>query len=295
MAYETTVTQEDEQNKKRGMIISVAIHVVMVMLALLPLLTFPDPPPGQEGILVNLGLPDQGQGIENAGPATPEAEEEPEQPREEAATPPPTKSEPEPQTPEKEVITTEDPNEVAIRKEKERQKQAEEARKERERQEQLEKERQRQAELDRQRQEQARKEKEAADFKENIGGLFGEGEGKGNTGTSGNQGDPGGDPDASKLEGISTGSGLVGGGLGNRGVARSHKPQDTSQDQGSVVVKVCVDRAGKVISAEFTQRGSTATSSRLKQLAVNSAQQWRFQPGDVDKQCGTITYRFVAK
>ena len=128
-------------------------------------------------------------------------------------------------------------------------------------------------------------------MKNTIGGLFGEGEGKGNTGKPGNQGDPGGDPNADRVTGISTGSGVVEG-FGGRGVVRSDKPQDNSQDQGTVVVKACIDSNGNIISAEFTQAGSTATSSRLKQLAVDSAKRWKFAPGNVDKQCGRIIFNF---
>lgn len=290
MAYDTSVTRDDEQNKKRGMIISVALHVVIIMMALLPLLTFPDPPPGQAGILVNLGLPDEGQGVENAGPAEPAVSEETPQPPQEEAAPPPPASKPEPE-PKKEVITTEDPNQVAIRKEKER--------KERERQQQIEEQRREQERLEQERREQEAREKaareakerEAQELKNTIGGLFGEGEGKGNTGKPGNQGDPGGDPNADRVTGISTGSGVVEG-FGGRGVVRSDKPQDNSQDQGTVVVKACIDSNGNIISAEFTQAGSTATSSRLKQLAVDSAKRWKFAPGNVDKQCGRIIFNF---
>ncbi|MCO6492024.1 MAG: energy transducer TonB [Phaeodactylibacter sp.] len=294
MAYDTSVTRDEEQNKKRGMMTSVAIHVFLIMLALLPLLTFPDPPPGQAGILVNLGLPDEGQGTENAPPAESVAEDIPDQPEEEVTPPPadPKPSKPEPE-PKKQVITTEDPSQVAIRKEKER--------KERERQEQLEQQRREQERLERERREQEAREKaereakerEAQQLKDAIGGAFGggDGSGKGNTGKPGNQGDPGGDPDADRVTGISTGSGVVEG-FGGRGVLRQDKPQDNSQDQGKVVVRACIDSNGNVISAEFTQAGSTATSSRLKQLAVSSAKKWKFAPGSVDKQCGTITFNF---
>ena len=59
---ETAITQQEEKNKKRGMTVSIAVHIALIILALIPILTFPDPPPGQEGILVNLGLPDVGGG-----------------------------------------------------------------------------------------------------------------------------------------------------------------------------------------------------------------------------------------
>ena len=51
---------QEEKNRRRGMIISVVLHILVILLALLPFLTYPDPPPGQEGLLVNLGLPDEG-------------------------------------------------------------------------------------------------------------------------------------------------------------------------------------------------------------------------------------------
>ena len=294
MAVDTSVTAQDEQHRKRGMMISVALHVALIMLALLPLLTFPDPPPGQEGILVNLGLPDEGQGTDNAGPAAPVAEDVPDDPQPEEAAPPEETSPVEPE-PEREVVTSDD-SDVKVKKEEDKKKKEQE----RKRQEELEQKRKEEAakkEAARKAAEaKAAKEREAQALKDMLsGGLSGDGEGKGNTGKAGNQGDPNGDPNSDILEGISTGSGKVGGGLGSRGVTKTHKPQDNSQAQGTVVVKVCVDRSGNVTSAKLTQAGTTATSNRLKNLAISSAKKWKFSPGQVDKQCGTITYNFKAQ
>jgi len=279
---------QEKIHKRRGQIVSAIFGALIILLLLLPLLEYPIPPPGQEGITVNLGLPDIGDGAENAGPSAP-AVSEPE-PQEESTPPPP--SEPEQATEpahEEEVITSDEPDDVAIQEQRE---------KERQRQEELQ--RQRQEERERQRQEEERRKREAAEqakkdeankLKDKLGGLFGGGEGKGNTGKEGNQGDPEGDPNADRLEGISTG-GQVGGGLEGRGVRTAPKITDNSQDQGKVAVRVCVDRNGNVISAEFTQRGSTATSSRLKDKAIANAKRWKFSAGSVDRQCGTITYDF---
>ena len=293
MAVDTTVTSRDEQHKKRGMIISIAIHITLLMLAVLPLLTFPDPPPGQEGILVNLGLPDQGSGDENAGPAATQAEELPDNPQEETS--PPEESAPSEPEPQKEVVTNDD-SDVKIRNEKNKKKQEED----RKRKQKLEQQRKEQEAKEKAAKEAAERkaaqEREAQALKDQLkGGLSGNGGGKGNTGKDGNQGDPNGDPNSNILEGISTGAGKVGGGLGSRGVAKTHTPQDNSQDQGTVVVKVCVDRAGNVVSAKLTQAGTTATSARLKNLAISSAKKWRFSKGDQDRQCGTITYNFRAR
>lgn len=307
---EAIVSHQEQKNKRRGVTTSVIVHILLILLALWPLLTFPDPPPGQEGILVNLGLPDIGEGDNNAGPAVP-AEPEETQPEEVEEDIPETEesvpeevSEPEPveKPVEKEVVKTEDPNELALKRKKEeerkRQEEADRKKKEAEAKKIRDAEAKRKAAEEaeaKRKAEEARKKAEADALKDQIGGLFGDGEGKGNTGKPGSQGDPNGDPDASKLEGISTGRGQVGGGLGSRGVAKTHTPTDNSQKQGTVVVKVCIDKSGNVISADFTQGGSTTNDATLKRIAINSAKKWRFQPGNVDKQCGTITYNFRVK
>lgn len=303
---DTTVGKYEEKNKKKGMLISILLHILLVLLIILPILTYPDPPPGQEGILVNLGLPDVGQGSDNAAPAetveseVPEkADSEPEAAEPAPAEPTPEKVvTPEPQV-EKEVIKTEDPEAIALKKRLEEKKRE---------QEELERKR-REAELQRQREEEARKKAEAearrkaeeerkrkeAELKNKIGGLFGDGEGKGETGKPGNQGDPGGDPNSKILEGVSTGSGVVGGGLGNRGVAGRPKVSNPTQRTGRVVIEVCVDSNGNVISANYTQRGSTTTDSQLQSVAIENAKKWRFTESSISKQCGTITYDFKVK
>lgn len=273
------------QNRRFGRLMSALIHLALLLLLLLPILTYPDPPPGAAGILVNLGLPDEGSGEENAPPAeaTP-AENSPPVPEPE---PQPKEVPVPPQQPVKqpEVLTTTDPEAIALKR-KEEERKAEEAREA--------KERAAAEAAKKAAEEKARKDaEEAQKTKDGIASLFGSGKGK--TGTPGNQGDPNGDPDASKLEGISTGSGTVGGGLGDRGLVSSPRISDASQKQGTVVVRVCVDKTGKVIEAEFTQRGSTSPDPTLKRLAVENARQWRFAEGAVDKQCGTITYRFVVQ
>ncbi|MGB3545670.1 MAG: hypothetical protein WBA17_01780, partial [Saprospiraceae bacterium] len=194
------------------------------------------------------------------------------------------------------VVTTEDPAAVALRKRQEAE------RKERERQEADQREQQRREQA---RQEQAKREREAKEaaerarraeadrLKGEVGGLFGSGGGKGNTGTNGNQGDPNGDPNAGALEGVSTGSGKVGGGLGGRGVESAPRLNERFTKQGTVVLNVCVGADGRVVSAEQTLRGSSGqTTPDMVSSAISNAKAWRFSAGDVDKQCGTITYNF---
>ena len=284
--------RKEEQNRRKGMITSVIIHTLLLAILILPLLTYPDPPPGQEGILVNLGG-DFGQGDENAPEGEPEAAVE-------EVTPPTPEPQPEPEpvkqpqkevvkekpvtkpTPTKEVVKTEDPNAVALRKQKE-----EEARVK------AQQEAEAKAKADAEAKAKADAEAKAKALKDKLGGAFGggEGSGKGNTGQPGNQGDKNGDPNAKNLEGISTGAGQVGGGLGNRGVVSSPRIQDNSQKTGVVVIKVCVDANGNVTTADFTLSGSTTQDSQLRDLAIRNARSWKFAKGD-DGQCGTIRYEF---
>src|SRR5690606_8890900 len=127
-----------------------------------------------------------------------------------------------------------------------------------------------------------------------YGDLLGTG-GKGNTGKPGSQGDPNGDPNSNILEGISNGSGRVGGGLGNRGVLHEPRIEDRSQKTGRVVISVCVDKSGKVIRAEYTQKGSTTTDSELREIARKAALQFKFTTSEIVEQCGTITVDFKVK
>ena len=84
-------------------------------------------------------------------------------------------------------------------------------------------------------------------------------------------------------------------GFGNRGVTPGPKPSDNSQATGVVVVRVCVDANGKVTSANFTQKGSTTSDSRLRAIAEKNARKFKFDRGPTDKQCGFITYDFRVK
>ena len=268
---------EEKRNRTKSRWWSILIHIGLVLLALLPLLTYPVPPPGQKGILVNLGNPDTGQG-EKPAPETPtEIPESSQEPVEEVENIPvkPVETAPPPEKPQEKLTSDSDIILERKKREEERKKEEEEAAKK--------------AEEENAAREKARLDAEAAKTKSDIGGLFG---GQGNTGKPGQQGDPEGDPNEERLQGISTGAGVVGGSLGNRGVVTIPKIKDKSQKEGKVVINVCVDKAGKVISADFTQRGSTSTDPTLVKLATENARLWKFMPGDTDRQCGTITYQF---
>jgi outer membrane biosynthesis protein TonB len=230
------------------------------------------PPPEQEGLLVNLGLLDEGQGNETPKGTNEKVIPEP--------SPTPTEIQktvqPVPASkPAKQVaqntVTSNEQNEILVREAKARQ----------------------QAEADAQRKaaEEANRQASFNKTKQSYGDLLGTGS-KGNTGKPGSQGDPNGDPNSDILEGISNGSGRVGGGLGSRGVLHEPKITDNSQKTGRVVISVCVDKSGRVIKATYTQKGSTTTDSELQKIARDAALQFTFTKSDIEEQCGTITVDF---
>src|SRR6056297_155191 len=104
---------------RRGLIGTTIIHGLILALLILGGLTFPDPPPEEEGVLVNFGTDDSGFGtVEPIGDESNQGSPEPEVleniPEEVAATPPPepvvTESQPADQTQDvEEVVVKEDP------------------------------------------------------------------------------------------------------------------------------------------------------------------------------------------
>lgn len=281
-----TETSRERDDKQRSLMISIGIHLLFLLLLIfLPAFTYEDPPPEQPGVLVSFGMPDVGQGDDKPAAqmddpdVVEQALEEQEMPTSSA----PTVNESTP-----DVLTTKSPSEIAMEAAKERQLREEQ---DRIAQEEALKKAQQEAEQKRLAEEAAEKAR-FAEAKKQFGKIL-DGKGKGNTGTPGNQGDPLGDPNAKALEGISTGTGNVGGGLSGRGVLYVPKIEDKSQESGTVVVRVCVDRNGDVLTADYTQKGSTTTDAHLIDIAKKSARKYKFTPGSNDKQCGTISVKFI--
>ena len=272
--------EKEKKERRKAMLLSFLFHVATIILLMLPLLKYPDPPPGQDGILIALGNPDEGTGpIEPGGPEEPTPVEQKEEP----------KPEPKPKVevkPKEKVKSTEplvSDQELEINRKKAIEKKEKEERDLKEKQETAERIR-----IAKEREEaNKREEQEAAELIKNIK--------KGSGGTSGKSGKGGqvnGDENGKVEEGISTGTGMVGGGLGGRGVVSSPILKDDSNNRGSVVVAICLDKDGNVTEAKFQLQGSTITSGKLRDLAVSNARQWRFKPGNEERQCGNITYSF---
>ncbi|MCB0636899.1 MAG: hypothetical protein KDC54_09800 [Lewinella sp.] len=288
------LTLREKANIQRGRVAGVAMLIFLILVLIVPLFFYQNPPPGQEGIQVNLGIPDIGMGEDLNAPVA----ENPEvQPSEDDPVPEPVEEtvpltaaeDPAPEQ-QREVVTTEDPAEVALRRQQEREAAERRAQEEADRRAREEAERRAQEEAARR----AQQEADANRTRNEIGGLFNSGSGGGNTNTPGDGGATDGDPNESAIGTKSFGSGTVGGGLGSRGVSRSPQLTENSQKSGVVVVELCVNANGTVDpgSVRFTQRGSTTTDSQLVNAAIRNAKQWAFTSGSVDRQCGTISYNF---
>lgn len=292
---EVALENQTERNNKRTSAIITAIVMALLMLILFyPFLSFAvDDPDEISGIMINLGTPDSESFGDEIGAAPTESEENVDDSADVAEDVPDDSEEPAPiadaSTNVPKDAATDDKESVAAKKEKE--KKAAEAKKkaEAEAKKKAAAEAKKKAE-----EEKKRKEKELADKKKELSDLLGGGDGN----DSDTNGDKDGEPDKANLEGISTGTGDIGGGLSGRDVRSRPTITDKSQATGKVVVKVCVNAAGKVISATKTQAGTTATSQTLIKKAVEGAKKYTFSPAsatDQDKQCGTITFNFKVK
>ncbi len=130
----------------------------------------------------------------------------------------------------------------------------------------------------------------------------GTGTGSGDGNQSGDQGSPDGRPDG-QPDGSGTGTGGEGfagdgfiGKIDGFKAVGTYTPDNNKQEFGKVVVKVCVDKAGKIISVKGGQRGTTNPSSYLNSLSEQAARRFKFQRigTATNVNCGFITFNYKA-
>lgn len=312
---------------RRGTIATIVYHILLLLLLVFTGLTFPDPPPEEEGILVNFGTDDSGFGEfeprgddQQAGEPDEPVVEESQEVIEDFVEPipepvsEPVVTQPEP-TP---VDHTQDVEEVKVKEEpkptpEELQREREEReriQREREEQERIEKERLEQERIEREkREEQERIERERqaqADKIKNAGqsafGNKGVGETDGSQGISGgngNQGDPNGSPDS---DNYATGGGLGNNpysyGLGNR-KSRGTWPLPNMSgcevtQKIEVTVEIQVDRDGNVIGTPTVLK-ATYQDKCIWDMVVEAARKSKFTADQAAayRQKGWIRYIIV--
>ena len=93
-----------------------------------------------------------------------------------------------------------------------------------------------------------------------------------------------------------SGNGIGGGySLGNRKAISKPRPNNACSDEtGTVIVEITVDRNGNTINAIAGIRGTTITAKCLKDEAKKAAMNTKWQPSNdaPDKQVGMIKYNF---
>ena len=116
---------------------------------------------------------------------------------------------------------------------------------------------------------------------------------EGNTTGSGNMGKEGGDPNSNRYDGA-PGKGGAGFSLAGRSARALPSPNNSTNKEGKVVVKIWVDREGNVTQVSAPEKGSTVTDAGLVNQAKAAAKAAKFssKPDAPEVQTGTITYVF---
>ena len=283
------------RERKQGLLISALIHIVLAILIIFVTFRIKMPELSEEGLLVNFGYDETGQGLYEPAP----------QP---AAPPPPAPSEADQGA--EEAILTQDFEEAPVVEKKEPD--PEELRKQAEARAAAEKRRQEEAlaaAKQRRDQEIADSIKRVEDAQRQItqtsnaraASAFGNASNTGTTGQNqgvaggqGNQGVPEGTVGADRYgPGGGTGDSNISYNLGGRGYQSLPKPPYDYQGEGRVVVEVTVDQSGRVTNARAGITGSTTTDDYLLRVAREAALKARFDSSpNTPIQKGTITYIF---
>ena len=291
----------DTRHKKKSFTLTTILLSVLLLLLFYIGLTYLDPPI-ENGITVNFGSMDYGMGDKQpikkvkSQPAETETKEEEEVVEEKpAAQPEEVAEEDVTEKATEKLLTQEDEESIKIKQQEAAKREAEEAaRKAQVKAEQLARE-QKAAE------EKAQQEKEAKKKKldELMGGLNeSDGEVQGSEGDdnmAGDKGQPGGDPYATSYYGSpGSGSGTGGYGLNGRILAEKGKVQQDCNEEGRVVVKITVDRNGKVINATPGVKGTTNSHPCLLEPEKKTAfmHTWNPDSNAPSQQIGFVVVNF---
>lgn len=303
--------REIPSEKKKGLLGTAILHTALFILLIAFAFTPPKPTDREEGILVNFGTDETGQGLiePSGGPAAVEA------------VPPPPAKKPKIVQNDEPLLTQNNEEAPEVKKvdpeaAKRKREKIEADRKLREQMEAERKQKQ-QEELERKRIEAEQKRQSdimnrtrtALANAKNAGSGEGDATGPGkNSGTNskgegegtgpGNQGVPYGSVD-SKIHGEGHGLGTNGISydLQGRGFRSLPNPKYDYQGEGRVVVDVSVDRSGNVVQATPGTKGSTTLDEYLLRVAKEAALKAKFdpKPNAPAIQKGTITYIFILK
>lgn len=292
----------DTRHKKKSFTLTTLLLSVLLLLLFYIGLTYLDPPE-ESGIAVNFGTMEFGSGEQQPQekiksepldiPEPPaeaeqiqeEVEEEVEEVVDEVVKEQPTEK----------VLTQESEESIRIRQQKEAKRKADaEAAK-------VKAEAQRKAQERRDAEERLRKEQEAKKKKlDAMMGGIGKSDGtasgsEGNDDKAGDKGQPDGNPYATTYYGApGSGTGTGGYGLSGRSLVTKGKVQQECNEDGRVVVKIIVDRNGKVIKATPGVKGTTNSAPCLLEPARKTAfmHKWNLDSNAPSQQIGFVVVNF---
>ena len=276
---------KDYFNKhKRGIIGTTFFHVIILIIVIIFGFTTPLPLPEEEGILINFGTDDVGEGFV-----------EPKKSEIAHTVSKKTIAAQSQSKAEKEIVTQDIEESVSVENSIKKEKKIEKAEiKESEKKSQEQVVAKEEIEKKSEPEEKPREVNEQALFKgrSNNNSTQSEGNKKG----TGNQGKPEGSINSKNREGSGQGDSGNKWSLNGRTLIGSlPKPIDTSQKEGIVVVEIKVDKAGNVTSANAGVKGSTTLDKHLCKVAKEAALKAKFNKNSNASyvQSGTITYHFV--
>lgn len=120
---------------------------------------------------------------------------------------------------------------------------------------------------------------------------------QGIAGGTGDQGKPNGNINSDNYKGDG-GTGKSGvaitKGLTGRSITRFPSFEDDFNENAKIAVDIRVDETGRVISSAYQSRGSTSSSSTLKNIALRKAKELKFNAGD-GESIGTVVFNFRLK
>lgn len=295
----------DTRHKKKSFTLTTLLLSVLLLLLFYIGLTYLDPPE-ENGIAINFGTMDFGSGkvqpkekIKSEPLDIPETPNEPEDTQEEVEEV--VEQEPieeevvEKEAPIEKVVTQESEESIRIKQQKEAKRKADaEAKKAKAEAQRIAREK-KEAE-DRKRAEQEAKKREIDAIVNGIGKSDGTDSGsEGDDNKSGDKGDPAGNPYATSYYGApGSGNGTGGYGLNGRSLVSKGKVQQECNEEGRVVVRIVVDKNGKVIKATPGVKGTTNNAPCLIEPAKKTAflHKWNLDAKAPSQQTGFVVVNF---
>ncbi len=284
----------DTRHKKKSFTLTTLLLSAVLLLLFYIGLTYLDPPI-ENGIAVNFGTMDFGSGpVQPMEKVRSEPKQVESQPVEQVQPAEPQEAVTE-EAPVEKVLTSNDEESIKIKQQEEAKRKADEAA------EKAKAEAERIAREKREAEERQRQEQEAK--KKNIDALIGgigQSDGtttgsEGNDNTPGDKGQPDGDPYATTYYGApGSGTGTGGYGLNGRSLVDSGKVRQECNEEGRVVVRITVDRSGKVIKAEPGVKGTTNNAPCLLEPARKTAfmHKWNLDSNAPAQQIGFVVVNF---